>query len=93
VPGRAGVVCRRTKEEAVCERARTTKVVKGGGEEMQLLVNHRLDDGGIGRGVTTTELQLTNTVGYGGVANTVYIHVLYNVCRRIYSMLLYAYIL
>jgi hypothetical protein len=41
----------------VRERAQTTKVVKGGGEEEHLLVNHRLDDGGIGRGVTTTELQ------------------------------------
>jgi hypothetical protein len=33
----------------VCERARTTKVVKGSGEEKNLLVNHPLDDGGIGR--------------------------------------------
>jgi hypothetical protein len=41
----------------VCERARTTKVVKGGGEEKHVLINHQLDDRGIGRGVTTTELQ------------------------------------
>jgi hypothetical protein len=32
----------------VCERARTTKVVKGGGEEKHVLINHGLDDGGIG---------------------------------------------
>jgi hypothetical protein len=40
----------------VCERAKTTKVVKGGREEEHLLVNHQLDDGGIGRGGTTMEL-------------------------------------
>jgi hypothetical protein len=37
--------------------ARATKVIKGGGEEKHVLVGHGLDDGGIGRGVTTTELQ------------------------------------
>jgi hypothetical protein len=32
-------------------------VVKGGGDEKHVLVDHQLDDGGIGRGVTTTERQ------------------------------------
>jgi hypothetical protein len=41
----------------VCKGARTTKVVEGGGEEKHVLISHQLDDGGIGRGVTTTELQ------------------------------------
>ena len=41
----------------MCERAKTTKVVKGGREEKHLLVDHQLDNGGVGRGVATTELQ------------------------------------
>jgi hypothetical protein len=41
----------------VYERARTTKVVEGGGEEKHVLIDHRLDDGEIGMGVTTTKLQ------------------------------------
>jgi hypothetical protein len=41
----------------VCERAGTAKVVKGGGEEKHILINHCLDDGGIGTGGTTTKLQ------------------------------------
>jgi hypothetical protein len=42
----------------VCKRAGITKVVKGGGEEEHLLIDHQLDDGGIlGMGVTTTKLQ------------------------------------
>jgi hypothetical protein len=32
-------------------------VVEGGGEEKHVLIDHQLDDGGIGRGVTTMELQ------------------------------------
>ena len=50
-------MCRGAEEEAVCERARTAKVVESGGEEEHILVNHRLDDGGVGRGVTTMKLQ------------------------------------
>jgi hypothetical protein len=35
----------------------TAKVVESGGEEEHILVNHRLDNGGVGRGATTTKLQ------------------------------------
>jgi hypothetical protein len=41
----------------VCERAGTAKVVESGGEEEHIVIDHRLDDGGVGRGVTTTKLQ------------------------------------
>jgi hypothetical protein len=41
----------------VCERAGLSKVVKSGGEEEHILIDHRLDDGGVGRGATTTKLQ------------------------------------
>ena len=55
-------MCRGAEEEAVCERARTSKVVESGGEEEHILVNHRLDDGGVGRGATTTKLQSLSKV-------------------------------
>jgi hypothetical protein len=32
-------------------------VVESGGEEEHIVINHHLDDGGVGRGVTTTKLQ------------------------------------
>ena len=41
----------------MCERAGTAKVVESGGEEEHIVINHCLDDGGVGRGVTTTKLQ------------------------------------
>jgi hypothetical protein len=41
----------------VCERAGTAKVVESGGEEEHILIDHPLDDGGVGRGATTTKLQ------------------------------------
>jgi hypothetical protein len=41
----------------MCKGAGTAKVVEGGGEEEHILINHRLDDGGIGMGATTTKLQ------------------------------------
>jgi hypothetical protein len=41
----------------VCKRAGTTKVVEGGGKEEHVLINHQLDDGGIGMGVTNMKLQ------------------------------------
>jgi hypothetical protein len=60
--GRAGVVCKGATKETVGKRAKSTKMVKGGREEEHLLVNHRLNNGRVGRGGTTTEHLLLSKV-------------------------------